>query len=424
MFLASEKFNHVRECGPGFCKNLMEATMERSAEMTNNSAGKAVEQAHAELLNFIGPDGLLLDYRGEIPTARDCAECRPNAKGWWTPIENGPMFTAPWLVAVCRRAEISGLAEDRALSRRLARGLLRAASLSTTPGFIARGEGAERGCHYPIGSMDQTLPWFYGLYVYQKSGGADPEVADNARKTMLAVADAIAKNDWKCPCEAPFDAETCGDFRNEGAPFRNAVHGLFLFRILGELAPEHYGGLYEEMAHSKARRCDMTRLEACAKGYEADIPVLPNLEPGLLWIYVCAQGCLRELARLEPDEQAFKRGLKANAKRAAHFMALRKGYDNSTEVPFRYANWRTGYMWREQKTIADSDRVASTGDEAILGTRKKFERAYMTAPLSAAAICALAGESPQEVAKTLAHYDYATLNLSEFFLAEVAWFTQ
>ena len=277
--------------------------------MTNNSAGKAVEQAHAELLNFIGPAGLLLDYRGEIPTARDCAECRPNAKGWWTPIENGPMFTAPWLVAVCRRAEISGLAEDRALSRRLARGLLRAASLSTTPGFIARGEGAERGCHYPIGSMDQTLPWFYGLYVYQKSGGADPEVADNARKTMLAVADAIAKNDWKCPCEAPFDAETCGDFRNEGAPFR-------------------------------------------------------------------------------------------------------------------YANWRSGYMWREQKTIADSDRVASTGDEAILGTRKKFERAYMTAPLSAAAICALAGESPQEVAKTLAHYDYATLNLSEFFLAEVAWFTR
>ena len=392
--------------------------------MTNSSAEKAVEQAHAELLNFIGPAGLLLDYLGEIPTAHDCAECQPNAKGWWTPIENGPMFTAPWLVAVCRRAEISGLAEDRALARRLAKGLLRAASLSKTPGFIARGEGADPGCHYPIGSMDQTLPWFYGLYVYQKSGAADPEVADNARKTMLAVADAIAKKGWKCPCEAPFDAETCGDFRNEGTPFRNAVHGLFLFRILGELAPERYGGLYEEMAHSRARRCDMTRLEACAKGYEADIPVLPNLEPGLLWIYVCAQGCLRELAMLEPDEQAFKRGLKANAKRAAPFMALHKDYDNSTEVPFRYANWRTGYTWSEQKTIADSDRVASTGDKAILGTRKKFERAFMTAPLSAAAICALAGESPHEVAKTLAHYDYATLNLSEFFLAEVAWFSR
>ena len=392
--------------------------------MANRSAKQAVEQAHAELLKFIGPSGLLLDYIGEIPTARDCAECRPNAKGWWTPIENGPMFTAPWLVAVCRRAEISGLAEDRALARRLAKGLLRAASLSKTPGFIARGEGADRGCHYPIGSMDQTLPWFYGLYAYQKSRVADPEVADDARKTMLAVADAIAKNDWKCPCEAPFDAEICGDFRSEGTPFRNAVHGLFLFRILGELAPERYGGLYEEMARSKARRSDMTRIEACAKGYEADIRVLPNLEPGLLWIYVCAQGCLRELSMLEPDEQAFMLGLKANAKRAAPFMAIHKHYDNSTEVPFRYANWRAGYTWSEQKTIADSDRVASTGDEAILGTRKSFERDYMTTPLSAAAICALAGESSHEVAKTLAHYDYATPNLCEFFLAEVAWFAR
>ena len=389
-----------------------------------SAAERAVEQAHAELLKFVGPAGLLLDYLGEIPTARDCAECRPNAKGWWTPIENGPMFTAPWLVAVCRRAEASGLAEDRALARRLAEGLLRAAALSKTPGFIARGEGAERGSHYPVGSMDQTLPWFYGLYAYQKSGVADPEVADNARKTMLAVADAIANNGWKCPCEAPFDAESCGDFRNGGDHFRNAVHGLFLFRILGELAPKRYGGLYAEMARTKSAKCDLTRLEVCARGYEIDIPVLPNLEPDLLWIYVCAQGCLRELARLEPGEQAFARGLKANAKRAAPFMALRENYDNSTEVPFRYANWRTGYTWREQKTIADSDRVSRTGDKAILGTRKNFERAYMTAPLSAAAICALAGESPREVARTLAHYDYATLNLSEFFLAELAWFAR
>lgn len=385
---------------------------------------KAIDQAHAELLKFVGKAGLLLDYLGEVPTARDCAECRPNAKGWWTPIENGPMFTGPWLAAVCQRAEASGLAADRALAHRLAGGLLRAASLSETPGFIARGEGADPGSHYPVGSMDQTLPWFYGLYAYQKSPVADPEVAGNARKTMLSIADAIAKNGWKCPCEAPFDAETCGNFLNDSAPFRNAAHGLFLFRILGELDAERYGGLYAELAHARAKKCDMTRLEACAMGYEADIPILPNLEPNLLWIYVCAQGCLRELAVLEPDEQSFTRGLKANAKRAVPFMALHEKYDNSMETPFRYANWRMGYTWSEQRTIADSDRVASTGDKAILGTRKTFERAYMTAPLSAAAICALAGESPREVAATLAHYDYATLNLSEFFLAEFAWFAQ
>lgn len=385
---------------------------------------RAIDQAHSELLKFVGGAGLLLDYLGEIPTARDCAECRPNAKGWWTPIENGPMFTGPWLAAVCWRAEASGLAADRALARRLAGGLLRAASLSKTPGFIARGEGADQGSHYPVGSMDQTLPWFYGLYAYQKSPVADPEVADAARKVMLAVARALEANGWKCPCEAPFNAETCGDFVNGSIPFRNAAHGLFLFRILGELDAARYGGLYAEMAPARAKNCEMTRLEVCATGYEADLAALPSLEPDLLWIYVCAQGCLRELAALEPGEEAFARGLKANVRRAAPFMALHEKYDNSTETPFRYANWRMGYTWREQKTIAESDLVASTGDRAILGTRKSFERAYMTAPLSAAAICALAGESSREMAATLAHYDYSTLNLSEFFLAELAWFAQ
>ena len=38
---------------------------------------------------FIGADGLVLDYVGDIPTPEEIAELKPNAMGWWCPIENG-----------------------------------------------------------------------------------------------------------------------------------------------------------------------------------------------------------------------------------------------------------------------------------------------------------------------------------------------
>lgn len=393
--------------------------MVQAAVVTNPA--QSIDAAHAELLKFVSADGLLQDYLGDIPTAAECAECRPNAKGWWTPIENGPMFTGPWLAAVCARAKASGKAEDRALARRLADGLLLTSRCSDVPGFIARGMGADPKIHYPVGSMDQTLPWFYGLWAYCRSGVADPVHAEQVKVRMLEVARALEKNGWKCPNESPFDKEDCGDFLNDGLPFRNASHGLFLFRILAELEPTRKA-FYLEKASERPKGCELTRLEVCAKGYETDIPKLPWLEPHLLWIYVTAQGCLKELATLEPNEPAFREGLKANAARAEKFLDIYKKYDNSTEKPFRYGNWRTGYVWRPQTTLAESDKVSWSGKKEVLGTRKNFERDFMTAPLSAAAICAFAGTARAELEKMLGHFDWTTLNISEFFFAEVAWF--
>ena len=71
-----------------------------------------------------------------------------------------------------------------------------------------------------------------------------------------------------------------------------------------------------------------------------------------------------------------------------------------------------------------ADTVAGTGDRKILGPRKWFERSHMTPPLSACAIVAFAGEARNRaaIAEVLRHYDYSTLNISEFFLAELAWY--
>ena len=145
----------------------------------------AVASAHAVLWSkFIGADGLIHDYVGELPGPEDCEHGRPNAIGWWSPIENGPMFTGTYLVAMCERARLTGDEVDREKARRLARGLIKCASVSDVPGFIARGMGTDGQCHYPMGSQDQTHPWFLGLHAYVTSGIPNDEERAEVVKKM------------------------------------------------------------------------------------------------------------------------------------------------------------------------------------------------------------------------------------------------
>ena len=110
------------------------ARADQAAPTKNVSAEQvsaAVEKAHEVLWSkFIGDDGLIHDYVGELPNPEECRLGRPNAIGWWSPIENGPMFTGTYLAAICQRACRSGAMADREEARRLAKGLLACASVS------------------------------------------------------------------------------------------------------------------------------------------------------------------------------------------------------------------------------------------------------------------------------------------------------
>ena len=49
------------------------------------SLAAAIEDAHTNLVaRFVGPEGLLRDYEGEIPTPADCRGWRPSAMGRWS----------------------------------------------------------------------------------------------------------------------------------------------------------------------------------------------------------------------------------------------------------------------------------------------------------------------------------------------------
>jgi len=390
----------------------------------------ALEQAHGLLATkFLAADGLLLDYIGEIPTPKDCLECRPNAMGWWSPIENGPMFTGPYLVAMCEKARRSGSEADRALCRRMAKGLVKAASVSDVPGMIVRGFGTDGTCHYPLGSEDQTVPWFFGLHAYAMSGIPDAAERQAVVAKMREVADVLEQTNWQVPSDGRFRKEFRGNFKcKKGLFFRADSHYLFMLRAMQDVTGDAvWKDRYEKACGEAHPLADgATRLDICAQGYSADLGKF-GIEPGGLWIYVVAQGCLRKLSEMDTDparRAKYVQGLRWNAARVRRFFGDRLKYDNSTEVPFKYANWRTGYKWEEQTTQAIAGRVAGSGDRKILGYRKDFERRGMTAPLSACAIAAYSGDTRlrADIAEVLRHYDYATLNVCEFFLAECAWY--
>ena len=179
------------------------------AEMCPPAGKDVLTKVNARLeREFMSDEGLLLDYVGEIPTPQDIADLRPNAMGWWSPIENGSMFTGEWLPALM--AEGPG---RKPLVERCVRGLLKMSEISDVPGFIARGTGTDGKCHFPCGSNDQTDPWFLGLIEYCRWPYADAELKVRVVNRLVHVAKALEANNWGVPCDGAFKGENRGNLR-------------------------------------------------------------------------------------------------------------------------------------------------------------------------------------------------------------------
>ena len=398
-----------------------------SAEVTDETVSAAVESAHETLWSkFIGTEGVIHDFVGELPTPDDCAQGRPNAIGWWSPIENGPMFTGTYLAAMCERARRSGAESDQDEARRLANGLLKCASVSDVPGFIARGVGTDGKCHYPMGSQDQTHPWFCGLHAYVNSGIPTADERQTVVAKMKEVAEALEKSEWKCPCDGAFRGQFRGDFQL----FRNHGVVMYLFNLRAmydvtgdEVWLKRYHAALTEQSPATGK----TRLQICAEGIPHDRSQIKHVER-LLWIYVGSQGGLAWLAEAETDEQIrsqYRAGLAVNARLAASVVDEYQTFDNSDTKVFGNARWREGYpAWFSQQTQKDAEKMAATGDREVLGQRKWYEASRMRNPLAAAALIAFAGDRQQfdAVRRAICHYDYAKLNMAEFFFAECAYY--
>ena len=392
------------------------------------STDPAVQQAHAKLWSgHIDPHGIILDFIGEIPTAEDCALGRPNAIGWRSPLANGAMFTGLYLPAACARARRSGAAADRMEARRLAQGLLKCASVSTVRGFVARGIAADGMSHYPMGSDDQTHPWFYGLQVYVQSGLPSADERGQIVAKMVEVADALEALGWKCPCDGSFTGQFRGHFK--GPQFRDAVRYLHMLRIMYDVTRDaRWLERYRQASVERPAKSDLTRAEICAVGYSQDREAIKGIDENSLWIYVGSQAASACLARMETNQDLraqYQTGLAANVRNALPAVAAYREFDNEDRTVFGHADWRAGYPnWVPQKTQADAEKLVETGDKKKLGQRKSYESRLMRNPLAAAAIVALGGGPAERnaVDGALRHYNYAKLNMSEFFFAEFAYY--
>jgi len=388
----------------------------------------AVKQAHLELWRrLIDRHGIIHDYVGELPTPEDCRLGKPNAIGWWSPIENGPMFTGLYLPAACERARRSGDPSDKAQARRLAQGLVMCASVSGVPGFIARGVGTDGVCHYPLGSDDQTHPWFYGLHAYLTSGIPTAEERHGIVAKMRHVADALQSTGWRCPCDGAFKGQFRGGF--QGHLFRDAARYLFMLRAMYEVTSDRaWLDRYAKALAERPAGSRKARIEICAGGYAFDRKAIEHLDDFQLWIYVGSQGSLARLAAMEKDESLraqYRAGLAANATSALAAIEAYRAFDNNDTKTFGNADWRAVYAtWYPQATQADAERLSGICDSAKRGERKHYEARYMKNPLAAATIVALSGDAAhrEAVERAVCHYDYSKLHMAEFFLAECAYF--
>jgi hypothetical protein len=395
-----------------------------------DAAAKAAEDCHAEIWRrFIDPYDVLLDYtnldgRYDRATPEECRLGKPNALGWWTPIENGAMFNGQYMDAAILRAQRTGAESDKAKARRIAEGLLHLANAGEVKGFVARGFATDGRTSYPMGSNDQTGPWFYGLWRYAQSGLADPGLRGRVVARMTEVADVLEQTTWRMPAAEPFRFR--GSFNESG--WDGAPRLLFLLKAMHALTGDakwanHYAKALGEIGERK--NSVHTRLETCALGVESR----PSKK---MWTGSVSVACLRELWELERDEKVrakFAQGLAASAEYAAGVMPERREFDNDGKSKFE-GDWRKLLpLWRPQRSIEDATEIAAKQLKLkhTLSPRRREEATSVREPIYAAwivTLCpdrALVARHRALVMDTITYYRYTGLRYSQFFPAESAW---
>jgi len=390
-------------------------------------AAAAVEQAHAEMWRrFVDQYGIVLDFtdldgKVSLPTPEECREGKPNALGWWAPIENGAMFNGLYMDGAIGRWQHTHADADAAKARKLMDGLLKLASISDVPGFVGRGVSTDGRSHYPMGSNDQTSPWFFGLWRYLGSGLATAAERERIKAKLVEVADAIVAMKWTMPAERPFGRR--GSFN--GFEFDSAPRLLFVTKFLHELTGDaKWDAIFQNALHERGGAEMKSRLESCESGMVFHYAKYHS------WTSCTCVAALRALWEMEKDETvkaAFARGLRASADLAEKSLPLAEKFDVNDGTTFN-PDWRVmNTLWKPQQTEQEAQDLAHAQLREFLkaSPRRAKETEFVREPASAAWVVALAPEISRErvaaIERVIARYHYARLYYSTFFWVEGAW---
>ncbi len=394
------------------------------------SAATAVEHAHRELWRrFIDRYGVMIDFTDldgavNLPTPEECRAGKPNALGWYQPIENGAMFNGLYMDAAMNRWRHTKSEMDAAKARRLMEGLLLLNSISDVKGFVGRGVSTDGKSHYPMGSNDQTLPWYVGLWRYWESDIATREEKARIARHLVETTEAIVKLGWRMPAEPPFGFR--GTF--EGFHFDDVVRKLFTAKLLHVVTGDaKWQTLYREELQRRGGEKNLTKLEICERGMVFWYSKTHN------WTSCTAVSALRGLWELETDaalKSAYARGLTESAKLAAESLPLATQFDHRDGTTFSQ-DWRKAMMplWKQQANEHEAVDLANRQQREFLkiSPRRSKETAFIREPTAAAWIVTLCPDASlvkqhaPTIERIIAHYDYSKLYYCTFFWVEGAW---
>jgi hypothetical protein len=394
------------------------------------NAVSAVEQAHRELWRrFIDRHGIMVDFTAldgsvSLPTPDECRDGKPNALGWFQPIENGAMFNGLYMDAAINRWRRTREAADAEKARRLMEGLLFLNTVSDVPGFVARGVSNDGRAHFPMGSNDQTAPWLYGLWRYWESSLATPEEKRRIARHLVNTVEAIMKLGWRMPAEPPFG--TRGSF--EGFHFEEVSRKLFTLKMLHAVTGElKWDALYRSELGRRGGEHGSTKRDVCGAGMKFFYANTHN------WTSCAGVAALRGLWELENDldlKASYARGLAASAKLAAESLPLAAQFDPRDNTAFN-PDWRAAMMplWMPQTNEAAAVKLAEAQlrEFGKISPRRHREAAFIREPASAAWIvtlcpdAVLVHEHRAAIEEMIARLDYTRLHYATFFWVECAW---
>lgn len=405
----------------------------QAAEPSQQDVQAKIDSAHAEMWKrFVDEYNLVVDYTdldGKLPrpTPEECKAGKPNALAWWTPTENAGMFNGTYMDAMTQRWLQTKSEEDKAKAQRLSKGLLLIASVSPVKGFIARNVATDGKTPYPMGSNDQTAPWFYGLWRYLSTPGlASPEEREQIIAKMTEVTEALEAAAWRMPCNEGAPSPYRGTFAGIGWEF--APRLLFVLKAMHQLTgDERWAKQYEAALKEYSPVSGKTRLDVCRIG------MLFEHEKRHSW--TCASGliCLRGLWELETNPErktAYAQGLSASAKLASTSLSLHADFKLGDNKAF-LADWRVlNEWWKPQNSEQEAVDLAKLQVKELgkRSPRRHQEFTFVREPAYAAWIITMCPDAElvkqhqPAIHQVLAHYDYTKLYYSQFFPVEAAWY--
>jgi len=394
----------------------------------------AAEQAHAEIWRrFIDQHGVMVDFTDldgsiNLPTPEECRQGKPNALGWFQPIENGAMFTGNYMDAAILRWQHSKHLEDADRARRLMEGLLLLASISEVKGFIGRGVSTDGKAHFAMGSDDQTAPWFWGLWRYLDSGLATNPERERIVGKLIETADAIVALGWRMPAEPPFG--TRGSFAHFN--FESVARQLFVMKMMHVVTGQAmWDAMYREALRQHGGDENISKQEICRRGMVFWYARTPKQTHN--WTSASGVAALRGLWELEEDaalKEAYAEGLRASATLAAKTLSQAEQFDPNDPSAFSQ-DWRSAMLphWKPQQTAKEAQDMAGiqSREFARMSPRRLKENSVIRESSAAAWIVTLCPDPAvvtplaDAIERVIRQFDYRRLYYCTFYGVEAAW---